>query len=221
MKRITSAALIAATVLFLVANVLHPKEYTRGHEDQQLQTIADHYTRWQAVHLLTFVAVLLFVFVICGLAWLLLATRQRQALVGGALGLVGLVAVGGVVALDGFTWAALGQVTTWPNADKHSLALALRAVQQAKWNLQFYVGSLAWLVGLVVLAHGLVREKVVPAWAGWAFALGGVLVGIEAVVESNVYFIVAAAVLAIGGVGVGLALRHDDYGTSIGNVQPG
>jgi Domain of unknown function (DUF4386) len=221
MRRITAAALVTSTVLFFVANVLHPKEYTRDHEPQQLQTIAHHYSRWQLAHFLTFISIMLFVIVVCGLAALLLARRQRQALLGGALGLFGLVAIGGVLALDGFTWAALGQVTTWPGVDQHSVALALHAVQQSKWNLPFYVGALSWLIGLVILSHGLIREQLIPAVAGWVFALGAVLVGIEAAIENNVYFIVAAAVLALGAIGVGLALRHDDDRTSIGNVQPG
>src|SRR5690242_21879230 len=63
MKRITAAATVAATVLFFIVNLIHPKEYTRDHERQQLQTIADHYTRWQLAHFLTFIAILLFVVV--------------------------------------------------------------------------------------------------------------------------------------------------------------
>jgi hypothetical protein len=223
MKRITSAAVIAAPVLFLVVNIIHPKEYTRDHEGQQLQTIADHYTRWQVAHFLTFVAILLFVVVVCGLAWLLYSRLDRMALVGGLLGLWGLVALGGVLALDGFTWAALGQVTTWNGVDKQSIALALHAVQQSHWNLPFYVGALSWLIGMLILTIGLIRQGVIPAVVGWIFALGVVMVGIEAAIENNTYFIVAAAVLAIGGIGVGLALRHDDASNSTGSgdLQPG
>jgi hypothetical protein len=210
MRRITAATVIAAPVLFLVVNLMHPKEYRRGHRPEQLREIADNYTRWQLAHFLTFVAILLFVFVVCGLAWILWTRRERQALVGGALGLVGLVALGGVLALDGFTWGVLGQVYTWDGSDARSIENALLAVQESKWNLPFYVGGLAWLIGLVTLAHGLIAERVVPAVAGWIFALGAVLVGLEGAVQDNVYFIVAAAVLAIGGVGVGMALMRAD-----------
>ncbi len=208
MKRITVAALIAAPALFLVVNIMHPKEYTRDHERQQLQTIADNYTRWQLAHFLTFVSLLMFVFAICGIALLLLRRRRTHALLGGALGLCGLVALGGVLALDGFTWGALGQVTTWGGVDRHTLEQALKAVQQSHYNLPFYVGALAWLIGLVVLSVGLMRESLVPAWAGWTFAAGAVLVGIEGAVQNNVYFVVAAAVFAVGGVGVGSAIAR-------------
>jgi hypothetical protein len=222
MKRITAAAVIAAPVLFLAVNIMHPKEYTRDHEDQQLKTIADHYTRWQLAHFLTLIAILLFVLVVCGFAWLLYARLDRMALVGGVLGLWGLVCLGGVLALDGFTWGALGQVSTWPNADKESLRLALHAVQQSHWNLAFYVGGLSWIVGMLILTIGLIRQALIPAAMGWVFALGVVLVGIEGAVQDNAYFIVAAAVLAVGGIGVGLALSHDDSDSTIsGHVQPG
>ena len=223
MKRITAAAMVAATVLFLVVNLIHPKEYTRDHELQQLGVIADHYTRWQLAHFLTLISLLLFVVVVCGLAALLYSRLDRMALVGGLLGLWGLVCLGGVLALDGFTWGALGQVTTWPDVDAKTLAYALRAVQQSHWNLPFYAGALMWLVGLLVLTIGLIRTKGIPAAGGWIFALGIVLVGIEAAIENNTYFIVASAVLAVGGVWVGLALWNDHVsdGTGSGQLQTG
>jgi hypothetical protein len=221
MKRIIAVATIASTVLFLIVNLIHPKEYKRDHEIQQLQTIADNYTRWQIAHFLTLVSILLFVVVVCGFAWLLYSRLDRMALVGGLLGLWGLVCLGGVLALDGFTWGALGQVTTWPSAQSHTLELALRAVQQSHWNLPFYVGGLMWIAGLLILSIGLMRSGIIRAWAGWVFALGVVLVGIEAAIASNAYFIAASAVLAIGGVGVGLSLINDSDGTSIGDVPAG
>jgi uncharacterized membrane protein len=212
MKSITAAALIAATALFLVVNLIHPKEYTRDHEPQQLATIADHYQRWQFAHFLTLVTLLLFVVVVCGLAWLLYSRLDRMALVGGLLGLWGLVCLGGVLALDGFTWGALGQVTTWPGTDRHSLELALHAVQQSHWNVPFYAGALSWIAGLLILSIGLIRQALIPAAAGWIFALGVVLVGIEGAVQNNAYFVVAAAVLAVGGIGVGMALARNPEG---------
>src|SRR3954451_431537 len=221
MKRITAGALIASTVLFFVVNLIHPKEYTRNHEAQQLQTIAEHYQRWQIAHFLTFVAILLFVVVVLGFAGMLYARVRNMAFVGGVLALWGLVSLGGVLALDGFTWAALGQVTTWPGTDKYTVSLGLKAVQQSHWNLYFYVGGLGWVFGMLILTIGLIRQRMIPTVVGWIFAVGVVLVGIEAAVENNAYFIAASAVLAVGGIGVGLALRNEDSSTSIGNVQPG
>jgi hypothetical protein len=221
MKRITAAAVITAPVLFLVVNIMHPKEYTRDHETEQLRTIGENYTRWQLAHFLTFVSLLIFVIVVCGFAWMLYARLDRMALAGGLLGLWGLLALAGVLALDGFTWGALGQVSTWPNVRQQTVENALHAVQQSRWNLYFYVGGLSWIAGLLILTIGLIRQRLIPAGVGWIFALGVVLVGIEGAIQNNVYFIVAAAVLAIGGVGVGLSLRRDDHSTSSGHVQTG
>jgi hypothetical protein len=223
MKRITAVATIASTVLFFFVNLIHPKEYTRNHEVQQLSTLANHYTRWQLAHFLTLIAILLFVVVVLGFAWLLYSRLDRMALAGGLLGLWGLVCLGGVLALDGFTWAAIGQVTRWPGADVRTTSYTLHIVQQSNWNLPFYVGGLAWIIGLVILAIGMLRTHVIPAWAGWIFALGVVLVGLETAIESNIYFIVASGVLALGGLGVGLSLinERDTDSTSIGDVPAG
>lgn len=205
-RRLTAWALIVGTLVFLAGNILHPKEYTRGHEHEQLETIADAYTRWQLTHFLTFIAILCFVAVVVGLALLLARARGRQAAIGAALGLGGLICIAAVLALDGFTWGALGQVYSWPGIEKASIANALHAVQEARWNLPYYVGALGWLVGLVVLAHGLMREGMVAKWPAVALALGAVLVGIEAGIQNNAYFIVAAVVLAAGGVAVAMGL---------------
>jgi hypothetical protein len=224
MRRVTAAAVITAPVLFLVVNILHPKEYTRDHEAQQLQTIADHYTRWQLAHFLTFVAIMVFALVVFGLAWILYSRLPGMAILGAVLGTWGLIALGGVLALDGFTWGALGQVTLWPGVDQRTLQLALHSVQQSKWALPFYAGALLWIAGLLILTIGLIRQRLIPSVQGWIFALGVVLVGIEGAVQNNTYFIVAAAVLAVGGIGVGLAIRHDDVeadSQSSGNLQPG
>lgn len=221
MKRITAAATITAPVLFLVVNLIHPKEYTRDHEAQQLREIAENYQRWQIAHFLTLVVLLTFVVVVVGFAWILFRRLEALALVGGLLGLWGLVSLGAVLALDGFTWGALGQVTLWPSADQHTLELALRAVQQSHWNLQYYVGALSWIVGLLILSIGLIRQGLIPALWGWIFAVGVVLVGIEGGVQNNAYFIAAAAVLAVGGAGVGVALANDTDSTSSGQLQTG
>jgi hypothetical protein len=207
-RRITALSLIAGPALFLVVNLLHPKEYTRGHEAEQLRAIAADYTRWQVAHFLTYVSILLFVAAVVGLAWLVHGRRPRAALVGGALGLVGLVSIAGVLALDGFTWGVLGEVSSRPGVDARTIRLAFHDIQESEWNLPFYVGALSWLIGLVVLSVALIRERLVPAWAGWVFAVGAVLVGIEAGVENNVYFVIAAAVLAIGGTAVGAAIAR-------------
>jgi hypothetical protein len=42
-RRATAVALVVGPSLFLVDNLIHPKEYTRDHEAKQLTEIGEHY----------------------------------------------------------------------------------------------------------------------------------------------------------------------------------
>ena len=204
-RQATAAALIAAPAIFLVDNVLHPKEFTRDHEAQQLARIGDAYTRWQLAHFIGLIAILTFSAAMLGLAFLVRRRQPTLGLVGGALSVVGLIGLGGVIAIDGYTWGILGEVST-KNVDAATVRLALHDVQQSEWSLQFYVLPLAWILGIVSLALGAMRQGAIPGPAAWLLALGGLVVGVEAAVENNAYFIASAAVLLAGGAAVGTAL---------------
>jgi hypothetical protein len=152
--------------------------------------------------------VLLFAVAILGLAFALRRRRPALGMTAGALALGGLIALGGVLALDGFTWGILGDVWSKPEVDKASIELALKDVQESQWNLYFYLGALVWIVGMIALTVGLIRSHVIPLAAGLVFALGAALVGVEAAVANNAYFIFAAVVLALGGLLVGVSLMR-------------
>jgi hypothetical protein len=204
-RQATAVALIVAPAIFLLDNVLHPKEFTRDHEAQQLARIGDAYTRWQVAHFLGLIALLTFSAAMLGLAFLVRRRQPALGLAGGALSVVGLIGLGGAIALDGYTWGILGEVST-RNVDSATVQLALHDVQQSEWSLQFYALGAAWILGIVMLALGAMRQGAVPPAAAWLLALGGLAVGIEAAVENNAYFIVSAAVLLAGAAAVGASL---------------
>ena len=210
-RRATGLALILAPALFLLDNLLHPEEFTRNHEADQLAAIADAYTRWQAAHLIGFVAMLVLAAAILGLAFLVRRRQPLLGLVGGTLGIVGVLGLAAVIALDGFAWGVLGEV--WGRTqEKGAIEAALHDMQQSEWSLQFYGLVPAWVAGMVVLAVGAVRQGSVPAWAGGLFALGAVAVGLEGVVQDNAYFIASSAVLSLGAAEVGASvLRLKDH----------
>jgi hypothetical protein len=199
-RRATAAALVAGPLLFLIDNLLHPKEYTRDHEAQQLAEIGDAYTRWQLAHALGFLALIVFAAAVLGLAFLVRRHRPTLGLVGGALGIVGLLAGASVFAIDGYTWGVLGEVGTRQGVDQETLELTLHEVQNSGWSLVYYLPVLLWIVGVATLAIGAARYAGVPRLAGGVLALGAVMVGIESGVISNAYFIVASAVWLVGGV---------------------
>lgn len=206
-RRGTAAALVAGPLLFLVANLLHPQEFTRGHEREQLAEIAGSYTSWQLAHLFTFASVIVLVAAVLGLAYLVRRRgRPAAGLLAGALALAGLMGVAFVDALDGYTWGILGELSTRPDVDSRTLELALHDVQQADWSLPYYVTPLLWLVGMATLALLSARTRAVSLPAALVFALGIVLVGVEAAVQDNVYFIVAASILLAGGAALAVAI---------------
>jgi hypothetical protein len=206
---VTKVCLVAAPALFVVTNLLHPKEYTLDHEAQQIGAIADAYHRWQWAHVLTFVVILLFAVAIAGLGAYTYAASPRLAVAGVALGIAGSIGLGGVLAIDGFSWGILGTVATQPGADPHTLQLVLRNMQHSEFGLTFYAMAAAWISGLLCLAVGLSRARLVPGWAAGLFGLGVALVGIEGLVHDNVYFVVAAVVLTFGAIAVAVSLPGD------------
>ena len=194
--------------LLLVDNLIHPKEYERDNEAQQLSEIAQHYERWQLAHALGFLAILVFTAAVLGLAFLVRRRQPRLGLVAGALGLVGLMSLAAVITLDGFTWGVLGHVSNSRGAAPTTAEIALHEVQQSSWSLVYYLPTLGFIVGFAALAIAAGRQGAVPAWAAALLALGAVMAGIETAVISNAYFIAAAAVLLAGGVAVAAAIAR-------------
>jgi hypothetical protein len=202
----TAAALVGGPLLFLVANVLHPEEFRPDHEREQLAEIAANYTTWQVAHFLTFASVVVFAAATLGLAYLVRGRRPGAGLVFGGIALAGLFGLAFVDALDGYTWAILGEVSTRPEADQATLELALNDVQGSSWSIPYYLTPLLFIVGMAALAIHAAREGAIPLGASLLLALGVVMVGVEAEVQDNAYFIVAAAVLFLGGSAVAASL---------------
>ena len=198
---------MAAPALFLVDNLLHPKEYARDNEVRQLAEIAENYERWQLAHLLGFLAIVGFGVAVLGLAFLVRRRRAGAGLAGGALALLGVLCFAAVIALDGFTWGVLGEVSE-RTGDTRVTSEALHDIQQSEWSLQFYVPALSFAVGMAVLGITAARARAVPVYAGWLLALGAVLTGTEGLIVSNAYYVAGSAVLLAGGAAVALALAR-------------
>ena len=207
----TAAALIVAPLLFLIDNLLHPEELTRGNELEQVAIIADAYTRWQAAHAIGFVAILAFTPVVLGLAFLVRRRRPGYGLVAGALALTGVLGLAAVITIDGFAWGIAGELSAKPEVGPDAAATMLKDLQESEWSYVYYLTPIGFGVGMIMLAVGGVRQGAVPLWAGALLALGVVMAGTETVIVSNAYFIAGAAVLLAGGVAVALAiLRMSD-----------
>jgi hypothetical protein len=204
----TAAALVVAPLLFLVDNLLHPEELTRGNELEQVAIIADEYTRWQAAHAIGFVAILAFAPAVLGLAFLVRRRRPGYGLIAGALALAGVFGLAAVITIDGFAWGIAGELSRKPEVGPDAAATMLKDLQESEWSYIYYLTPLGFIVGMIMLAVGAVRQGAVPAWAGGLLALAVLMVGTETAIVSNAYFITGAAVLLAGCVGVAAAIAR-------------
>ncbi|HEV2813501.1 MAG TPA: hypothetical protein VGW10_09640 [Solirubrobacteraceae bacterium] len=208
-RRIAAAALVVAPGLFLLSNLLHPTELATGNEPEQLAAIADDYQRWQAAHAISLASLMVFALAVAGLALLVARSNARTARAGGALGLAGLIGLGGALAIDGFAWGIAGEV--WGKSDAPGKLVAetvLDDMQHSEWALMFYLTGVLWILGMMLLSLGAARAGLVPMWAAALLILGTIMVGLETSIHSNVYFVIAAAVLLAGGIAMALHLRE-------------
>jgi len=202
----TAAALIVAPLLFLLDNLIHPEELTRGNELEQVNLIADAYTRWQAAHAIGFLAILAFAPAVLGLAFLVRRRRPGYGLLAGALALAGVLGLAAVVTIDGYAWAVAGNVSAERAVGAPAAAATLKELQESSWSFVYYLTPLGFIAGMLMLAIGAARQGAVPVWAGALLALAVLMVGTETAIVSNEYFIAGAAVFLAGGIAVALPL---------------
>ena len=202
----TAVALIVAPLLFLLDNVIHPEELTRGNELEQVGLIADAYTRWQAAHAIGFLAILAFAPAVLGLAFVVRRQRPAYGLIAGALALAGVLGLAAVITIDGYAWAIAGELSAKPEVGAERAAAMLKDLQESEWSYVYYLTPLGFIVGMLMLAVGAARQGAVPVWAGAALALATIMVGTETAIVSNAYFIAGAVVLMVAGLGVAQAL---------------
>jgi hypothetical protein len=204
----TAAALIVAPLLFLLDNLIHPKEVARGNELEQVGLIADAYTRWQAAHAIGFVAIIAFAPAVLGLAFLVRRRQPFYGLLAGALALAGLLGLAAVIAIDGFAWGIAGELSANSPLGPNGAVEVLKDLQGSEWSLIYYLTPLGFIVGMLMLAVGAARQGAVPGWAGALLALAVLMVGTETAIVSNAYFIAGAAVFLAGGVAFALPLMR-------------
>ena len=202
----TAVALIVAPLLFLIDNLIHPKELARGNELEQVLEIADAYTRWQAAHVIGFLAILAFAPAVLGLAFLVRRRQPGLGLLGGALALAGLLGLAAVITIDGFAWGIAGELATTSPLGPENAAEVLSDLQGSEWALPYYLTPLAFIAGMLMLAIAAGRQGAVPMWAAGLLALAVVMTGTETAIVSNAYFIAGAAVFLAAGIAMALPL---------------
>jgi hypothetical protein len=189
-RRPLAAALVAAPVLWLAAEVVSPA--LKSDSAAQLAVIAHHADRWFGYTALLTLGTILFVPATLGIMRLTRSSMPRLTLVGGAM-----VGYGTIIGVgDAMSQLVTSQMVTG-NADRAQMAGLLDRFDNAGGaELFFGPGGLAFLVGSILLTVALVRSRAVPVWVSVAF-LTGLVVQLVGFSSSSVAIIAASAAISL------------------------
>jgi hypothetical protein len=191
-KLVAGACMVLSPLLMLVAIVIHP-----GLEDgavAQYAVIAGNLDAWYLTHMLMLLSTLFAFPAVLGLMHMLREREVALGHVGGGLGLIGLVAFTGIVAIEGFAG--------WQIADGGGRAadvlLLDRLNDAGGLGIPFYFGSFAFTIGAICLAFGLYKARAVQSWMSLCLAAGAVVFAFGGGMAMTWLGIVGAAVLFVG-----------------------
>lgn len=189
-KTVAGLAMVLAPAFVLVGMILHPDGATEG--SAQLAVVTEEAGRWTAAHLVLLAAAALALPAVLGLMHMLRERRAAYGHVGGALALLGLLALVGVIAIE----LVVGQMADGSRAEM--VALFERLSSSASITVPFFFGSFAFGIGTAVLGLGLYEARAVGWWQAIALALAGVALVVAGPLTSTVLAIIGAALLVAG-----------------------
>jgi GNAT superfamily N-acetyltransferase len=191
-QRLVASSLITAPLVLLTGELLYPQ--FQVDPAQQLAVVAANLDRWYLAHLLSLIGFALLVPAILGLTQLVGQRRAALADLGGALALLGILAITGLLSLDGFGVWQMAQ----PAADRAEMAALLDRILTSPGVVPLFVVALAFPVGLLVLALGLYRSQLVPAWTAGLVAIGVAVWFSGEAAASKATMIAGSTILALG-----------------------
>ena len=190
-KAATGLCLMIAPLGLLVGLVLHPAESMDAAE--QLGIIASDANRWAMAHFIITGSAIVLAGAVLGLAHLLHEHRPAQAIVGGAIGVVGAMSLCAVAFSEATYGAQLGRVSTTGGVlDAYSAVAAQPA------SLLVLIGALMGPLGSIVLGSGLYAAAVVPRWTAIALMAGGVCLIVGLPIAMMPLAIAGAALQVLG-----------------------
>jgi hypothetical protein len=190
-KTMAGLCMVFAPLLLLVATVIHPETGTEA--ASTITAAAENPDTWYAAHLIALMALVLAVPAVLGLMHMLREREVALGHVGGGLGLLGILAFVGIVAMEGFAGWQAGA------GDRAEMvALFDRMYETAGVIVPFYVMSFGFAIGMLCLALGLYRARAVQSWTAVVIALSAILLAIGFPTASEIVTIIGAAFLFVG-----------------------
>jgi hypothetical protein len=190
-KNITGVCLMAAPLVLVIGQLIHPVDKTDG--AAELRVVVDNLDRWYAAHIIELVAIALMIPAVLGLAHLIHERRPTAAYAGGALSLLGLVAVAAVTGTEGLG----GYFVAKADPDSPGSVAFFESMLEGGRLLPLYLVTLLLGIGLIVTAVGLYRSRVVAPWSAVAIGLGSLLIdlgfpaGVPALVWAGMLLLLA------------------------------
>jgi hypothetical protein len=204
-KTVAGVCMILAPVLFLAASVVAPS--SDSDPAAILAATADHTDRF---YISTLLAIAGAVFLLPALLGLMHMLRERQVAyghVGGGLALLGNLMFMLLLGTSLMQWQMVRG-----GADQSEMVALMDRFTETAGSAVFVFFTLAFTVGLIVLAAGLYRARAVHWSTAGALSLGAVLLQIALFVGNTAaWYIVATAVLLVGFVTIGrMVLQETD-----------
>ena len=202
-KAIYGSCLLASPAMLLVGGLLHPEETTDP--ARQYEIVASNVDRWELSHWFITVSMLLMVGVVLGLSHQLHEQRPAEGIIGGAIALVGVLALFAVAAAETVVVPELGR-----SSEAGAAALYGRIFEfgSTRWTI-LLVAVLLLPVGLGAMSYGLYRAQVAATWAAGALGLGALLFAVSLPTGSAVLFAVGLASLFVGMAPIGWEMLRE------------
>jgi hypothetical protein len=191
-KAICGSCLIAAPALLFVGSLLHPTETTDP--ARQYEIISSNADRWELAHWLITASMLVMVGAVLGLAHQLHEQRPAEGILGGAVALVGVLALFAVASAETVVISELGR-----SSEAGAAALYERIFEfgSTRWTV-LLVAVLLMPLGLIAMSYGLYRAQVAPTWAAGALGLGALLFAAALPTGSAVLSAIGLAAMVAG-----------------------
>jgi hypothetical protein len=204
-RRIAGAAMVAAPLVVVAAEVLHARFERDAAE--QLALVAEHTGRWYAAHLLVLTALALAVPAFLGLARIVRKRRPVLAHAGLVLFVPGLVALAAAAGMELVVWQM-----AQPEAPRAEMVALAERVNESVGLAPLFAVVLLFPVAWLVVGIGLYVSRAVPAWAAVLIAVSQPLgFGLEFTGGPKALVVAAQVLFAIGLVPIGLrVLRQSD-----------
>src|SRR4051794_7949842 len=190
-KMLTAVCMVLAPVCFLVSDALWPVTHTKSAELLADVTGNTGRTAWALGFGL--VGAVFMLGAVLGVAHMLHERRPGTAMVGGALALVGVMAIAAIISLQGMLVYEAAQ----PGRDVTAMTRLLDDVITGPMAVLGIATELI-TIGTIVLAVGLARSRVVAMWQAICLGIAALGMGIFNPLAAKPLILISEVLLLVG-----------------------